>query len=177
MTRAWLPLAIFAVLVAFLYKGLSLDPKNIPSPLIDKPAPEFSLPRLYQPDVVLSKKDLLGRVWLMNVWASWCVACKQEHPVLTALAKRNIVPIVGLNYKDTNEKGKDWLKHGGNPYNVVLVDQDGRAGIDWGVYGVPESFVVDKKGMIRRKFTGPLTINSIENELLPLVRQLNQEPS
>lgn len=177
MTRAWLPLVIFAVLAAFLYKGLSLDPRDIPSPLINKPAPEFSLPRLYQPDEVLSKKDLLGRVWLMNVWASWCVACKQEHPVLNILANKNIVPIVGLNYKDTNEKGKDWLQHGGNPYNVVLVDQDGRAGIDWGVYGVPESFVVDKKGMIRHKFTGPLTQKSIEEELLPLVRQLNQESS
>ncbi len=112
MTRAWLPLGIFAVLAAFLYKGLSLDPRDIPSPLINKPAPEFSLPRLYQPDEMLSKTDLLGRVWLMNVWASWCVACKQEHPVLNILANKNIVPIVGLNYKDTNEKGKDWLQHG-----------------------------------------------------------------
>ncbi len=177
MTRAWLPMVVFAILVAFLYKGLSLNPREIPSPLIDKPAPEFKLPRLFQMNETLGKQDLLGRVWLMNVWASWCVACKQEHPVLNALAKSNAVPIVGLNYKDDNQKGKDWLKNFGDPYNVVIVDQDGRAGIDWGVYGVPESFVVDKKGMIRKKFTGPLTPESVKQELLPLVRQLNQESS
>jgi cytochrome c biogenesis protein CcmG/thiol:disulfide interchange protein DsbE len=175
MGRFLIPLAGFVVLAIFLGVGLTLNPREVPSPLIDKPAPEFSLPQLHEPEKAIAKADMHGQVWLLNVWASWCVACRQEHPFLVELAKRNVLPIVGLNYKDQPPDAKRWLNQFGNPYNLSADDRDGRVGIDWGVYGVPETFLVDKKGTIRMKHIGPLTPEVIEKDLLPLVQQLQQE--
>ena len=168
-----LPLAIFLGLVLFLAKGLKLDPREVPSPLIDKPAPAFALTRLDNPDQTIRRDDLLGKVWMLNVWASWCVACRQEHPLLVEFSKLKVVPIYGLNYKDTRVDGMQTVARFGNPYDASLFDNDGRIGIDYGVYGVPETFVVDKQGVIRFKHTGPLTPDVIRNEIEPLVRKLN----
>ncbi len=173
MSRFLLPLGIFIVLVVFLGIGLNRNPREVPSPLIDKPAPTFQVPQLHEPDKTISQKDMVGKVWLFNVWASWCVSCRQEHPVLVELAKRNVVPIYGLNYKDGREDGMKWLRDWGNPYVLSAFDQDGRVGIDYGVYGVPETFVVDKSGTIRYKHIGPLTQDVVEKKLLPLVQELN----
>jgi cytochrome c biogenesis protein CcmG/thiol:disulfide interchange protein DsbE len=175
--KAWkwtLPLAIFAVVVAFLYVGLSRDPREVPSPLIGKPAPQFSLAQLHEPAKTLGSADMKGRVWLLNVWASWCVSCRVEHPLLLELGKAKIVPIVGLNYKDKTPEGKAWLAEHGDPYTVSIVDADGRVGIDWGVYGVPETFVVDKQGVIRYKQIGPVTAEALERKILPLIRELER---
>ena len=173
MNRFLLPLGIFIVLVVFLGIGLNRNPREVPSPLIDKPAPAFQVPQLHEPVKTISQKDMLGKVWLFNVWASWCVSCRQEHPVLVELSKKNVVPIVGLNYKDGREDGMKWLQDWGNPYVLSAFDQDGRVGIDYGVYGVPETFVVDKSGTIRYKHIGPLTQDVVEKKLLPLVQELN----
>ncbi len=173
MSRFLLPLGIFIVLVVFLGIGLNRNPREVPSPLIDKPAPTFQVPQLHEPDKTISQKDMVGKVWLFNVWASWCVSCRQEHPVLVELSKKNVVPIVGLNYKDGREDGMKWLRDWGNPYVLSAFDQDGRVGIDYGVYGVPETFVVDKSGTIRYKHIGPLTQDVVEKKLLPLVQELN----
>jgi len=170
--RGLIPLAVFVVLAAFLAVGLKLDPREVPSPLIDKPAPAFSLPRLDAPDTKLSPADLKGQVWLFNVWASWCVSCRQEHPLLVALAKTGEVPIYGLNYKDDIGAAHDWLARFGNPYQASVVDLDGRVGIDYGVYGVPETYLIDKAGTIRYKQIGPLTPAVIEGKILPMVREL-----
>lgn len=172
-----LPLILFVILAIFLAIGLRLNPKDIPSPLIDKPAPAFSLPILVTPEKNLSAQDLKGRVWLLNVWASWCVSCRQEHPLLLELAKLNAVTIVGLNYKDEAAAANQWLAQLGNPYNVSIMDKDGRVGIDYGVYGVPETFVVDKRGIIRYKHTGPIEPGDIEQIFLPLLQKLQQEPA
>lgn len=172
-----LPLLLFVVLAVFLALGLRLNPKDIPSPLIDKPAPAFSLPILATPEKTLSQQDLKGRVWLLNVWASWCVSCRQEHPLLLELAKRKLVTIVGLNYKDEAQAAGHWLQQLGNPYDVSIMDSDGRIGIDYGVYGVPETFVVDKRGVIRYKHTGPVEPGDIEGIFLPLLQTLNLEPA
>jgi cytochrome c biogenesis protein CcmG, thiol:disulfide interchange protein DsbE len=168
-----LPLAIFAGLVAFLAAGLKLDPKEVPSPLIGKPAPAFSLTQLDNPAVTIRREDMLGKVWILNVWASWCVACRVEHPLLVEFAAKKLVPIYGLNYKDQRTQGMQWLAQFGNPYQASLFDQDGRVGIDWGVYGVPETFLIDKQGQIRFKQIGPLTPEVIRDRIEPLVRQLN----
>jgi cytochrome c biogenesis protein CcmG/thiol:disulfide interchange protein DsbE len=174
-TLKWtLPLAIFAAIVGFLYVGLYRDPREVPSPLIDKPAPAFNLVQLQQPNQMLSTTDMRGKVWLLNVWASWCVSCRVEHPLLVQLARANLVPIVGLNYKDKVDDGKAWLNDRGDPYSVSVVDADGRVGIDWGVYGVPETFVVDKNGVIRYKQIGPVTAEALEQKILPLVRELQR---
>lgn len=175
--RYLLPLAVFLVLVIFLGIGLTLDPKEVPSPFIGKPAPAFALPQVADPAKTLSPVDLKGQVYLLNVWASWCVSCREEHPVLLELAKRQTVPIYGLNYKDEREDALAWLDRFGNPYAASAFDADGRVGIDWGVYGVPETFVVDKAGIIRHKQTGPLTREIVEQKLLPLIRQLQGSPS
>lgn len=167
-----LPLGIFAVLVVFLGVGLNRDPRLVPSPLIDKPAPGFMLPTLADPSRSMSRKDMLGKVWLFNVWASWCVSCREEHPLLVQLAKANIVPIYGLNYKDDRKDAQQWLDNWGNPYQQVVEDQDGRVGIDYGVYGVPETYVIDKQGVIRYKQIGPLTVDVLKNKILPMVREL-----
>jgi cytochrome c biogenesis protein CcmG, thiol:disulfide interchange protein DsbE len=168
-----LPLGVFFALVAFLAAGLKLDPKEVPSPLIGKPAPTFSLTRLDNPTQMIRRDDLLGKVWMLNVWASWCVACRQEHPLLVEFSQRKLLPIYGLNYKDARPDGNQWLARFGNPYNASLFDQDGRVGIDWGVYGVPETFIVDRQGMVRFKHIGPLSPDIIKTRIEPLVRQLN----
>jgi len=169
----WLiPIAVFAVIAAFLYVGLFRDPREVPSPLIGKPAPAFSLAELHAPDRRLSPSDMRGQVWLLNVWASWCVSCREEHPLLVALAKTGIVPIVGLDYKDKPGDGRAWLTDNGNPYRTSVMDSDGRTGIDWGVYGVPETYVVDRAGIIRYKQIGPLTEQTLKQTILPLVRRL-----
>lgn len=174
MNRYLIPLGIFAVLVVFLGIGLGLNPREIPSPLIGKPAPAFELARLQEPDKLFARKDMLGKVWLLNVWASWCVSCREEHPVLLDLAKSDVVPLYGLNYKDKSNDALAWLKQFGDPYKLSIIDSDGRVGIDYGVYGVPETFVIDKAGLIRYKQIGPVTPQALKDKILPLVRQLQQ---
>ncbi len=171
--RFILPLGVFALLVFFLWRGLRLDPHELPSPLIDKPAPGFALPRLDAAAQPIRRDDMLGKVWLLNVWASWCVACRDEHPTLLEFSKTRAVPIVGLNYKDTRPEGLQWLSQFGNPYEVSAFDRDGRVGIDFGVYGVPETFVIDKRGLVRFKHVGPLTPEVIETRIKPLLKVLN----
>jgi cytochrome c biogenesis protein CcmG/thiol:disulfide interchange protein DsbE len=174
-TLRWsLPLAVFVVLLVFFAVGLTRDPREVPSPLIGKPVPAFTLAQLHAPDKTLGTADLRGQVWLLNVWASWCVSCRVEHPLLLELAKANVVPIVGLDYKDKPEEGKAWLAQRGDPYRVSVMDQDGRVGIDWGVYGVPETFVVDKNGVIRYKHIGPVTAEALQETILPMVRELQK---
>jgi len=175
MKRALLPLAIFLLLAGFLAVGLNRDPRQVPSPLVDKPAPMFSLPQLADPGAKLSTADLRGKVWLFNVWASWCVACRIEHPLLVDLAQRGTVPLIGLNYKDQRADALAWLKQHGDPYQLSVSDTEGLVGIDYGVYGVPETFVVDKYGVIRHKHIGPITPEALRDEILPLVAKLEQE--
>ena len=173
MKRYLLPLIVFAVLVGFLAVGLNLKPREVPSPLIDKPAPAFKLARLDAPGQQIGVQDLQGKVWLLNVWASWCVACRVEHPLLVELARQGTVPIYGLNYKDKRDAALGWLGQHGNPYVASLFDGDGLVGIDYGVYGVPETFVIDKAGVIRMKHIGPVTPEVLRDEILPLVKKLN----
>jgi cytochrome c biogenesis protein CcmG, thiol:disulfide interchange protein DsbE len=172
MARFLIPLAVFVVLVAFLAIGLKLNPREVPSPLIDKPAPGFQLSRLDDPAQSVKLEDLRGQVWLLNVWASWCVACVQEHPVLVEFSRTKTVPIYGLNYKDKPNAAAAWLGQHGNPYTMSIVDADGRVGIDYGVYGVPETFVIDKQGVIRYKHIGPVTPDVLKDTIIPLVRKL-----
>ena len=167
-----IPLGIFLMLVGFFAVGLVRDPREVPSPFIGKPAPAFKLAQLHQPERVFTPEDMKGKVWLLNVWASWCVSCRVEHPLLVDMAKKNVVPIVGLNYKDKREDGVQWLTRFGNPYSLSAYDLDGRVGIDYGVYGVPETFVIDKQGVIRYKQIGPITPEALEKKLLPLIRKL-----
>jgi cytochrome c biogenesis protein CcmG/thiol:disulfide interchange protein DsbE len=167
------PLALFAVLLGFLAVGLNLNPREVPSPLIGKPAPAFELTRLDDPALKITHADLKGQVWILNVWASWCVACRQEHPLLVDFAKRSTVPLYGLNYKDKRNDGLAWLARFGNPYKASLFDIDGRVGIDFGVYGVPETFVIDKQGVIRFKQIGPVTPEVLRDQIEPLLKQLN----
>lgn len=171
--RFLIPLAIFLALVGFLAAGLKLDPKEVPSPLIGKPAPDFALTRLDQPTLTIRRADLLGKVWMLNVWASWCTACREEHPVLLDFAKRRLVPVYGLNYKDQRGAGLRWLASFGDPYETSLYDPEGRVGIDWGVYGVPETFVIDQQGVVRYKHIGPLTPEVLRERIEPLLRQLH----
>jgi len=172
MKRFLIPLGIFVVMVGFLAVGLRLNPREVPSPLIDKPAPPFTLPELVDPQRTFSQKDMLGKVWLLNVWASWCVSCREEHPVLVEFSKRKIVPVYGLNYKDDRRDALAWLARLGDPYTMSIMDRDGRIGIDYGVYGVPETYVIDKRGVIRYKQIGPVTPEILEAKILPLVRKL-----
>ena len=174
IVRWSIPLAIFIVLLAFLWVGLGRDPREVPSPLIGKPAPAFSLGQLHEPSQALSNSDLKGKVWLLNVWASWCVSCREEHPLLMQLAASKVVPIYGLDYKDDPGAGKAWLAQNGDPYTTSVVDRDGRVGIDYGVYGVPETFVVDKAGVIRYKQIGPLSVDALKQKILPLVQELQK---
>ena len=171
--RFLLPLVLLACLVWFLGAGLKLDPKEVPSPLIGRPAPDFQLTRLDNAQTVVSRADMVGQVWILNVWASWCAACREEHPVLLRFAARTPVVIMGLDYKDERAAGQRWLRNFGNPYRASLFDEDGRVGIDWGVYGVPETFVIDKEGIVRFKHIGPLTDEVIQTRLEPLIRSLN----
>jgi len=171
--RYLIPLAIFLGLVLFLAAGLKLDPHEVPSPLIGKPAPGFALTRLDDPGQTIRRDDMLGKVWMLNVWASWCVACREEHPLLVEFSRQKLLPIIGLNYKDERIAGMKWLSGFGNPYDASLFDHDGRVGIDFGVYGVPETFIIDRQGVIRYKQIGPVTPDVIRNKIEPLVRQLN----
>ncbi len=178
--KFFIPLAAFGILVALLLFGLNNDPKAIPSPFVGKPAPEFKLQRLYKPDETISVNDMKGQVWVLNLWASWCVSCRAEHKVLSRLIAAKKVPTIGLNYKDygTEDYGDDalqWLATLGNPYYAVAVDTKGMAGIDWGVVGVPETFVMDKKGIVRYKFTGPVHDAAVEDILIPLIDKLRKE--
>lgn len=168
------PLGIFLVLALFLARGLMLDPREVPSPLIGKPAPAFSAPTLAAPERVLRKEDMLGKVWMLNVFASWCVACREEHPVLMAYARTGGVPVFGLNYKDKREDARRWLGQLGNPYTDILFDAEGLIGIDFGVYGVPESFLIDKTGIIRYKQIGPITPEALRDKILPLAQELQK---
>ncbi len=174
--RYLLPLLIVALLFALLAVGLTLDPRSVPSPLIGKPAPAFTLPRLSDPQQTLSVADWRGEPSLVNVWASWCASCRDEHPLLLELARQGEVAIYGLNYKDQWDEALAWLARFGNPYRDSAFDAEGRVGLDWGVYGVPETFVLDKQGRIRHKHIGAITRQDLEQTLLPLVRQLRQEP-
>jgi cytochrome c biogenesis protein CcmG/thiol:disulfide interchange protein DsbE len=172
MKRYLLALVIFLVLAGFLAVGLNKDPREVPSPLIGKPAPAFTLPRLDAPEQMLSTQDLRGQVWLLNVWASWCVACRQEHPLLVEMARSGTVKVYGLNYKDKREDALGLLRKSGDPYVTSLSDTEGLVGIDFGVYGVPETFVIDKQGVIRFKQIGPITREALRDTLLPLLAQL-----
>jgi cytochrome c biogenesis protein CcmG/thiol:disulfide interchange protein DsbE len=172
--RYFLPLIALVILVVFLAVGLRLNPREVPSPLIDRPAPEFRLPRLDEPGRSLSTADLRGKVWLLNVWASWCTACKVEHPLLLELAKSGTVPVYGLNYKDSRDAALGLLQQSGNPYVLSVVDADGSVGIDYGVYGVPETFLIDRDGVIRYKCIGPLTPEVLTHTILPMVRRLDE---
>ena len=181
-----IPLAVFLVLVGFLAAGLKLNPREVPSPLIGQPAPAFTAPYLLETSQsnsaqngaqgapTFTPQELRGKVWVMNVWASWCAPCREEHPLLMALQRQNVAPLVGLNYKDQAAQALSLLERFGNPYSVSITDKDGRIGIDYGVYGVPETYVVDKQGVIRLKHTGALTANDLQRKLLPLIAELNK---
>jgi cytochrome c biogenesis protein CcmG/thiol:disulfide interchange protein DsbE len=194
MNKFLWPLIGFALLVVLLAIGLNLNPRDVPSPLVGKPAPAFTLPQLHSPDQSFSPKDMLGKVWLLNVWASWCVSCRQEHPILVEMTKRKTVPLVGLNYKEVRGDGgidadklspatelkqaiaraASWLARHGDPYTLSVIDLDGRVGIDYGVYGVPETYVIDKAGIIRMKHTGPISPDIFSGKILPLVTELSK---
>jgi cytochrome c biogenesis protein CcmG/thiol:disulfide interchange protein DsbE len=171
MKRYLIPLAVFVLMAGFLAVGLKLNPREVPSPLVGKPAPAFELPQLREPAAKLSVAQMKGQVWVLNVFASWCTPCLAEHPYVTQLAKQG-VKVVGLNYKDKAEDATNWLRKHGDPYAAIVVDADGRAGIDWGVYGVPETFVIDKQGVIRHKQIGPITPQALREEILPALAKL-----
>lgn len=173
--RSLIPLIVFVVLVVFLGVGLTLDPKRVPSPLIDKPAPQFTLPRVHDANATISNEDFAGKVAMFNVWASWCVSCRDEHPLLVEFKKHHQTPIYGLNYKDQRADALRWLQHFGDPYEASAYDVDGRVGIDWGVYGVPETFIVDRKGIIRYKHIGPISPNALQQTIIPLLKKLESE--
>ena len=170
--RFLIPLALFGALAWFLYAGLSLNPREVPSPLIGKPAPAFALPRLDDPTQTVKREDLLGKGWVMNVWASWCAPCREEHPLVVAFARERKVPVIGLNYKDRPGDARSWLERLGNPYAATLIDFDGKVGIDFGVYGVPETFVIDAQGVVRFKHVGVLTRQVINQKIEPLLKEL-----
>lgn len=170
--RGFIPLIIFAVIGLFLAIGLTLNPRELPSALIDKPAPAFELPTLFAFQKKISSDYFKEKVTIFNVWASWCSACRIEHPLLMELAKSGRVNLVGLNYKDQRKDAMAWIKRFGNPYEVIAYDYAGRVGIDYGVYGVPETFVIDPQGMIRYKYNGPLTEDILYRQIIPLVEKL-----
>ena len=172
MGKALLPLGIFGVLAIFLYVGLGLNPTRVESPLIDKQAPPFTLPQLQKPTATFSSEEMKGKVWLLNVWASWCVSCRYEHPVFMQLARSKIVPIYGLNYKDEREDSIAWLQQHGDPYVLSAYDIEGRVGINYGVYGTPETYVIDQQGVIRYKHIGPVSPKDLQDTILPLVKEL-----
>lgn len=193
MNRFIWPLIGFVILVGFLAVGLNLNPREVPSPLVGKPTPAFTLPQLGA-DKTFSPDDLKGKVWLLNVWATWCVSCRQEHPMLVEMARSQTVTLVGLNYKEirgdanydiakispesekslASERASAWLKRHGDPYTLSVLDLDGRVGIDYGVYGVPETYVIDKAGIIRFKHIGPISRDIFASKILPLIGELNK---
>lgn len=172
--RYAIPLVLFIGLVAFLAIGLSRDPHEVPSPLINKNAPTFQLSQLHEPDKKFSDQDMRGKVWLLNVWASWCVSCRDEHQLLLEISRTGAIPIYGLNWKDKREDAMAWLNELGNPYVLSASDLDGRIAIDYGVYGAPESYLIDKNGVIRFKHIGPLTPEVLKKTILPLAGELNK---
>jgi cytochrome c biogenesis protein CcmG/thiol:disulfide interchange protein DsbE len=174
VSRYVLPLLLFAALVGLLAWGLGKDPRRVPSPFIGKPAPAFDLPQLLAPEQRLTQADLRGRPVLLNVWASWCVECRHEHGLLMQLAERQQVLIIGLNYKDVRADALQWLEQWGNPYALTAADADGRVGIDYGVYGVPETFVIGRDGRIRHKHVGPLAARDLNETILPLLAELKR---
>ena len=194
MNRYYWILGAFAALVALLAVGLGLNPRDVPSPLVGKPAPAFTLNVLATPEKTLGPKDMQGKVWLFNVWASWCVSCRAEHPVLVEFSKKVQIPVVGLNYKEVRgdgnfdmgkmpadderklafQRANQWLAQHGDPYTLTVMDIDGRVGIDYGVYGVPETYVIDKAGVIRMKHTGPVTPELLAKKIMPLLAELNK---
>ena len=178
--KFFIPLLAFAALIGLMLFGLKNDPEQIPSPFIGQPAPQFTLPRLYKPDQTVSVDEMKGKVWMLNLWASWCHSCRAEHAVLTKLINKEKIPTIGLNYKDYGiedygDAAFKWLSVLGNPYYAVAVDTKGMAGIDWGVVGVPETFVMDKKGIVRYKFTGPVYQQDVDETLIPLIEKLRKE--
>jgi cytochrome c biogenesis protein CcmG/thiol:disulfide interchange protein DsbE len=175
MLRYLIPLGLFLVLVVFLAIGLGRDPREVPSPLINKAAPTFRLPQLKEPGKTFSADDMRGKVWILNVWASWCVSCRDEHPLLLEYAKSGAVPIYGLNWKDRRDDALGWLRELGDPYVLSAVDLDGRVAIDYGVYGAPETYLIDQNGIIRHKHIGPVTRDAWNDDFMPLVQQLNRE--
>ncbi len=194
MNRYYWILGAFAALVVLLSVGLGLNPRDVPSPLVGKPAPAFNLAILATPDKTLGPKDMKDKVWLLNVWASWCVSCRQEHPVLVEFSKKIDVPVIGLNYKEVRgdgnfdmskmaaddekklafQRASKWLTDHGDPYKLTVMDLDGRVGIDYGVYGVPETYLIDKAGVIRMKHTGPITPDILNKKIMPLLAELNK---
>ncbi|MEF8792350.1 DsbE family thiol:disulfide interchange protein [Thiohalorhabdus sp.] len=172
--RLWIPLTVFVAIVALLGVGLTMDPERVPSPLIGKPLPDFEVARVDDPKDTISPADLEGQVYLLNVWASWCRACRQEHPVLMEASRQTELTIVGLDYKDERPKAREWLRRRGDPYALSAFDPQGKVGIDLGVTGVPETFVVDAEGIVRRKFVGPITRQQLRSEILPLVAKLRK---
>jgi cytochrome c biogenesis protein CcmG/thiol:disulfide interchange protein DsbE len=174
MTRFAIPLVLFILLVAFLAIGLRHDPHEVPSPLINKPAPAFQLSQLKDPAKSFSAADMRGKVWLLNVWASWCVTCREEHPLLIQYARSGALPIYGLDYKDNRDDALSWLGELGDPYVLSVSDTDGRVGIDYGVYGAPETYLIDRDGVIRFKQIGPVTPDVWQKTILPLAQQLNK---
>jgi cytochrome c biogenesis protein CcmG, thiol:disulfide interchange protein DsbE len=173
--RRFLPLLLFALLALLLAVGLTLKPREVPSPFIGKPAPAFTLPLLADASKNFSPASMRGQVWLLNVWASWCAPCREEHPLLVTLARETKLAIVGLNYKDDGRAAQEWLLRLGDPYIATAVDRDGRAGIDWGVYGVPETFVIDRAGAVRHKVVGPLTQQAWARDVQPLLQRLQKQ--
>jgi cytochrome c biogenesis protein CcmG/thiol:disulfide interchange protein DsbE len=167
-----IPLLLFIVLVGFLAVGLNRDPHELPSPLIGKQAPAFELPQLADPQKTFSPASMKGKVWILNVWASWCVACREEHPVLVELGKMQLAPLIGLDYKDKRDDAVAMLARQDNPYLLSAFDVNGRVGIDYGVYGVPETYVIDKAGVIRFKHIGPITMELLNKKIIPLVSEL-----
>ena len=174
MSRFVIPLVLFVVLVVFLAIGLRHDPHEIPSPLINKPAPAFQLAQLKDPAKTFSAEQMKGKVWLLNVWASWCFSCREEHPLLLEYARSGAVPIYGLNSKDKREDALSWLAELGDPYVLSVSDLDGRVGIDYGVYGAPETYLIDRNGVIRFKYVGPVTPDIWTGKILPLAKELNK---
>jgi cytochrome c biogenesis protein CcmG/thiol:disulfide interchange protein DsbE len=195
MVRFLVPLAVFLVLVGFFWKGLQLHPSDVPSPLIDKPAPQFSLKQLQDSQHNFASQDMRGKVWMLNVWATWCESCREEHAVLVDFSRQNVVPVIGLNYEElrgdagidktqvdklspdqelkfARDRAQKWLTERGNPYQATALDLDGSVGIDYGVYGVPETYVIDQKGIIRYKYIGPISPDALQNEIMPIIRKL-----
>ena len=170
--RFVVPLAIFLGIAVFLFSGLGKDPRVLPSPLIGKPAPAFDLPGLHDPATRVSSKAMLGQVWVLNVWGSWCATCHIEHPVLTQFAQSTHVPVVGLDWKDPRDDALRWLKQFGDPYDQIAVDAEGRTAIDYGIYGAPETFLIDADGVIRFKHVGALTPEVVADKLKPMIASL-----
>ena len=172
MTWRLLPPLFFLMLAALLAVGLNLDPREVPSPLVGKTAPQFTLPNLDAPEKNIRPEDMRGSAWVLNVWASWCVGCRVEHDALMRLAENHGAKIVGLNYKDAPEDAKQWLRERGDPYVFSALDAEGKAGLDWGVYAVPETFVIDSEGVIRHKHIGPLSEEDVRRDILPALEKL-----